>query len=85
MPPVIRGAKGHFLHTRKPESGYLRPFKRILVDMLVSQGELSKTLKMANELFFVLEEFEHKVMLAPIPERLNRRSLLALLEYYNYD
>jgi len=72
--PIIRGAKDHFLHTRKSESGYLRPFKRILVDMVVSQGELDKALKMASELFFALEEFEHKVMIAPIPERLLRNS-----------
>jgi len=44
------------------------------VDTLVSQGELNKALKMASELFFALEEFEHKVMIAPIPERLLRHS-----------
>jgi len=83
--PIIRGAKDHFLHTKKSETGYLRPFKRILVDMVVSQGELDKALKMASELFLALEEFEHKVMIAPIPERLLRHSCDELATPCNYQ
>jgi hypothetical protein len=46
------------------EVGYLRPFKRNLVDIFVSNDTLTYPLDTANELFLRLEERGHRVMLA---------------------
>lgn len=61
--PLIRGAKEHFQHTRKSESKYLRPYKRLLVDMIISEDSLELALDMVNQLFFALEDYDHRVKL----------------------
>ena len=64
--PLILGAKRYFEITRQPtSSGYLRPTKRILVDLTVSQTGLDKALAFANELFLALETAGHHVVLSP--------------------
>lgn len=64
--PLILGAKRYFEITRQPtSSGYLRPTKRILVDLTVSETGLDKALAFANELFLALETAGHHVVLSP--------------------
>lgn len=73
--PIIRGAKEHFQHTRRSENQYLRPFKRILVDMVISEDSLDATLNMANQLFFALEDYDHRVTIAPVDAHLLRHEI----------
>lgn len=49
---LIRGAKEHFLASRKiDEAEHLKPYKRLLVDITVSRAGLDKALGFANDLF----------------------------------
>jgi hypothetical protein len=60
---LIRGAKAHFLKTRKLNHGYLKPYKKMLVDLILSQENLDKGLSVANQIFLALEDFDHHVAL----------------------
>jgi hypothetical protein len=52
---LVSGAREMFEKARLTETGYLRPFKRNLVDAFVSQPTLPYALDTANELFLALE------------------------------
>lgn len=60
---LIQGAMGDFLKTRKLDEwwDYLRPYKRNLVDITVSQTSLEGALVFANALFLALEAKGHRV------------------------
>src|SRR5690554_1111035 len=60
---LIQGAMGDFLKTRKLDDwwDYLRPYKRNLVDITVSQTSLEDALTFANALFLALEAKGHRV------------------------
>ena len=61
---LIQGAMGDFLKTRKLEEwGYLKPYKRNLVDITVSQTCLEHALTFANALFLALEAKGHRISL----------------------
>lgn len=69
---LLIGAKPHFLKTRKSEEGLLRPFKRLLVDVVTSEGQLDAALAAANDLFIALEAKGHRVTYAPPDARMRR-------------
>ncbi len=53
---LLQGAVAHFGHGRKTEDeGYLKPYKRHLVDLTCSQAGLPHALAFANTLFLALE------------------------------
>lgn len=60
---LIQGAMGDFLKTRKLHDwwDYLRPYKRNLVDITVSQTSLEDAVTFANTLFLALEAKGHRV------------------------
>jgi hypothetical protein len=71
--PLIVGAAKHFESGRDVEEGsYLRPFKKMLVDITAAQPTLEAALDLANELFNALEAAGHRVALAPYNARLRR-------------
>jgi hypothetical protein len=61
---LVVGVRESFEKARLSEVGYLRPFKRNLVDIFVSKETLPHALDTANELFLRLEERGHRVTLA---------------------
>lgn len=69
---LLFGAKPHFLKTRKSEEGLLRPFKRLLVDIVSSEGQVDAALAAANDLFRALESKGHRVTFAPPEARMRR-------------
>ena len=71
--PLISGAKAHFLKTRHSEIGYLKPFKKNLVDLIISTEQLDKALNIANELFSIFEDHGYEVSLATTNSRLFNR------------
>jgi hypothetical protein len=73
---LIRGAKAHFESGRQVEEGqYLKPYKKLLVDITTSKAGLDKALAFANDLFNVLESAGHRVVLAPGGEQLRRHEV----------
>lgn len=76
MHGLIRGAKVLFEATRPVDDGaYLRPYKRLLLDVTASKACLDKALGFANELFTALESAGHRVVLAPSGEQLERGAI----------
>lgn len=70
---LIRDAKAHFEKGRPVDEGnYLKPYKRLLVDVSASKAGLDKALTFANDLFNALESAGHRVVFAPAGERLRR-------------
>ena len=70
---LIRGAK-ELIEKSWPvgDAGYLKPHKKILVDVTASPAGLSKALAFANDLFNAFESVGHRVILPPSNERLRR-------------
>ena len=71
--PLINGAKPLFECGRiSYEGGYLKPAKKLLVDLVVTKTGLDKALSFANLFFLALEENGHRVVIAPHGEHLRR-------------
>jgi len=51
---LLTGVKPRFLKTRKVENGILRPYKRLLVDVMSSEAKLDEALDAAQALFSAL-------------------------------
>ncbi|RVJ23779.1 hypothetical protein CN184_11490 [Sinorhizobium medicae] len=70
---LIRGARAHFESGRPvDEETYLKPYKKLLLDVITSKACLDKSLNFANELFKRLEVSGHRVMIAPTNEKFGR-------------
>lgn len=70
---LVPGAKALFEEGRVAYGvGYLKPRKRLLVDILATKTGLDKALSFANELFLTLEEGGYRVVIAPHGEHLTR-------------
>lgn len=70
---LIRGANAHFENSRTAKDDeYLKPFKRLLVDVTTSKRGLEKALQLANDLFVALESVGHRVLLASAGAQLRR-------------
>jgi hypothetical protein len=71
--PLIKGAKSLFEAGRlSHNSSYLKPAKKLLVDLTVSKTGLDKALSFANQLFLSFESCGHRVVIAPPSESLCR-------------
>lgn len=61
---LIRGARVHFERSRPVEDeAYLKPYKKLLVDVTASKACLDKALDLANDLFNAFESVGHRVVL----------------------
>jgi hypothetical protein len=69
---LVEGVRPHFVKTRKSEVGLLRPYKRLLVDIVVSEKQLDVALAAANDIFMALEAKGHRVTFAPPDARMRR-------------
>lgn len=70
---LIVGAKSHFEGGRLSyETNYLKPYKRLLVDLIVSRLGLDKALSFANNLFSHFERYGYSVVFAPTGEQFRR-------------
>ena len=71
--PLTSNAKPLFEAGRLSYSaGYLKPAKRLLVDLAVTKTGLDKALSFANHLFLALETRGHRVLIAPNSEQFCR-------------
>lgn len=70
---LIRGAKPLFEAGRLSyDTGYLKPAKKLLVDLVVAKTGLDKALSFGNRLFSALEENGYRVLIAPNSEPFRR-------------
>ncbi len=62
--------------TRDVKQGeFLRPYKRILPDLISSETQLLRALSIANDLYLALDEQEYRVQIAPAGGDLDRISV----------
>ncbi len=54
--PLLQGAQEFFDEARETSDGYLKPSKRLMVDVIASKQTCSRALDVANELFLLFEE-----------------------------
>lgn len=74
--PLINGAKAHFESGRPIKDGeYLKPYKKILVDVSASKTGLDKALAFANDLFNAFESAGHRVTFSPQSEQWHREKV----------
>ncbi len=69
---LVAGARELYLKSRASEVGLLRPYKRLLADIVVGEGLLDDTLDFANKFFVALTSRGHRVVLAPPDARMRR-------------
>jgi hypothetical protein len=65
---LIRNSRALFLKGRETDSDYLKPYKKLLVDIIVTKTSLDEALKTANEIFLAIESLGHRVRIAPSHE-----------------
>lgn len=70
--PLLVGIKPFFEKTRDSETGILRPFKRLLVDVLSSKERLDAAIGAADKLFRTLTSRGHRVTIAPAGGQMRR-------------
>ena len=71
--PLTTDAKPHFETGRLSHyAGYLKPVKRLLIDLAVTKTGLDKALSFANQLFLALEARGNRALIAPTSERFCR-------------
>ncbi|XQU75262.1 hypothetical protein EPAKOI_002983 [Cupriavidus sp. H18C2] len=70
--PLLLGIKPFFEKTRDSENGILRPFKRLLPDVLSSKEGLDAAINSANALFRALAARGHRLTIAPTSAQLRR-------------
>lgn len=76
---LLTGVRQFFLKTRKVENDILRPFKRLLVDVMSSEPKLDDVLKAAQALFEAMTARGLHVGFAPVGEQA-RRAEVELLD-----
>jgi hypothetical protein len=66
-------AKVHFEHGRPVDEGaYLKPYKKLLVDITTSEAGLDRALNLANDLFNAFGSVGHRVVIASPDSQLKR-------------
>jgi hypothetical protein len=74
--PLVYGAKALFEAGRlSRSSGYLKPNKKLLVDLNVSKTGLERALSFADALFWHFEDCGHRVVIAPEHEHFRRAAV----------
>lgn len=59
--PLLQDAQQYLDEARETSNGYLKPSKRLMVDVIASKQTCSRALDVANELFLLFEERGHEV------------------------
>jgi hypothetical protein len=71
--PLLFGVEEHLRKTRDVKDGeFLRPYKRILPDLISSETALLRALSIANDLYLALDEQGYRVHIAQAAEGFHR-------------
>lgn len=75
MHALVREAREHFKNVRDSSSLYLKPYKKLVVDLLVSKDSLERALNITNQFFLLLEDLGHHVHIAPHNQYIHRATV----------
>ena len=71
--PLLVGVEKHLRKTREVRNGeFLKPYKRILPDLISSESALPRALYIANALYLALDEHGYQIQIAPAADKLLR-------------
>jgi len=73
--PLLIDVQQYFDAARVSMAGYLRPRKRLMLDLSVSQSALPRALEVANTLYLDLEDRGHRVIIGPSTHGWHRPSV----------
>ena len=62
---LVREAHEHFKNIRDSRSPYLKPFKKLTIDLIVSKDTLETGLRITSQFYLLLEGLGHHVRIAP--------------------
>ncbi|TFW72337.1 hypothetical protein C3Y98_04325 [Methylotenera oryzisoli] len=77
---LVQEAREHFKNVRDSRSAYLKPNKKLVIDLIVSKGCLEHALDVTNQLFLMLENLGHPVVFAPPNQYFHRADIKELKE-----
>lgn len=69
---LVREANEHFKHVRDSSSPYLKPYKKLTIDLIVSKDTLERGLSISSQLYLLLEKLGHHVRIAPDSHHIHR-------------
>lgn len=69
---LVREANEHFKKLRDTNDPYLKPYKKLTIDLLVSQDTLDRGFSVASQLYSLLEDNGNHVRIAPRDQRIHR-------------
>lgn len=69
---LIREAYEYFRNVRDTDNPYLKPFKRLTIDLIVSQITFERGINVANQLYLLLEDAGYHVRIASRDQRIHR-------------
>lgn len=72
---IVRDAREHFNKVRESRSLYLKPYKKLTIDLIVSKDLLEYALKVTSKLYLLLEDHGHQVRIAPESLRIYRAAV----------
>lgn len=62
---LVKEAREHFSNVRESHGEYLKPYKKLCIDLIVSKEGLERGLEVANNLYCALHQLGHRVQIAP--------------------
>ncbi|HYN54169.1 MAG TPA: hypothetical protein VES38_05640 [Methylotenera sp.] len=69
---LVREANEHFKNVRDSRSSYLKPYKKLTIDLIVSKDTLERSLSITSQFYLLLEELGHHVRIAPYGQHIYR-------------
>jgi len=69
---LVREAHEHFKNVRDSSSAYLKPYKKLTIDLVVSKDTLDRGLNITSQFYLLLEALGHHVRIAPYGQYIHR-------------
>lgn len=69
---LVREAHEHFKHVRDSRSSYLKPFKKLTIDLIVSKDTLERGLSISSQFYLLMDALGHHVRIAPDNHHIHR-------------
>ncbi|MDO9234160.1 MAG: hypothetical protein Q8N02_11440 [Methylotenera sp.] len=69
---LVREAREHFKNLRDSKSPYLKPYKKLAIDLVVSQDTLERGLSITSQFYLLLEDIGNRVRIAPYDQHIYR-------------
>ncbi|PPD51397.1 MAG: hypothetical protein CTY12_08120 [Methylotenera sp.] len=72
---LVREAHEHFKNVRDSRSAYLKPYKKLMIYLIVSKDTLERGLSITSQFYLLLEALGHHVRIAPYGQHIHRAAV----------